>query len=223
MLRSFAALALATAVAGCESSEAARPAATETARPAATSGASPSLAVSPAASPAQRPSATPGSPAPAPASSQPAVATERPAACASSATGTIIGAQGPIVDVRVGSHEGYDRIVFEFKSPARGAATYEISVAAPPYLQDASGRALAVAGDPVLRVVIRGVILGRPDGSPSYASRDFVPGFPVLSELKPGGDFEGQSSWFVGLNGTACVQAQMLADPARLVFDLRSQ
>lgn len=222
MLRVFAALALATAVAGCGSSQTDLPVATQTARLAA----APSVAVSPVGSLSQRPSAAPSSPAPGPARSQPAVATERPVACASSATGTILGGGEPIVGVRVGSHEGYDRVVFEFGSSGNspgGQSTYEIGGTAPPYLQDASGLPLAVVGDPVLRIVLRGVTFMRSDGSPSYASRDLVPGFPVLSELKPGGDFEGYSRWFVGLNGPACVQAQTLADPARLVIDLRRQ
>ncbi len=225
MLRALVALALATTVAACGSSQASPAAATETARLTAAPTASPSLAVSPAASPTQRATATPSSPQPPPASPQPTAVTEPSAACASSATGSIIGEQALIVDVRVGSHDGYDRIVFEFasrESPARDQSTYEINRATPPYHQDPSDLPLAIAGDPVLKITLRGATTARLDGSSSYAgSRDFVPGFPVLRELKERGDFEAISSWLAGLNGTACVQAQMLTNPARLVIDLR--
>lgn len=224
MLRNLAALALATAVTACGSGQTALAPATATARLTATSTTSPSLAVSATSAPTERATATPGSPPPGPASPQPTATTGPSGPCASSATGSIIGEQALIVDVRVGSHEGYDRIVFEFASrgsPARGGSTYDISRAVPPYRQDPSGLPLAISGDPVMRIALRGATTQRLDGGSSYTgSHDFLPGFPVLGELKAQGDFEAIDSWLAGLNGAACVQAQMLTNPARLVIDL---
>ncbi len=146
------------------------------------------------------------------------------AAC-SSATGAIMAEQALLTDVAVGTHGVYDRIVFTFGprgSPAVGGSTYEIAPAAPPYLQDASGLPLTIAGDPVLKLILRGATSARLDGTSSYSgSQDLTPAFPILRELKAAGDFEATSSWLIGLNGASCVQAQMLANPTRLVIDLR--
>ncbi|MDQ6857555.1 MAG: hypothetical protein M3Z65_01010 [Chloroflexota bacterium] len=149
-----------------------------------------------------------------------------PSASCASATGTLMPEQALITDVSVGMHDGYDRIVFDLASrgsPAVGSSTFAIAQTTPPYLQDASGLPLSIAGDPVLKITLRGATAARLDGTSSYTgSRDFVPGFPILRELKASGDFEATSSWLVGLNGAACVQTQMLSNPVRLVIDLRS-
>jgi hypothetical protein len=132
--------------------------------------------------------------------------------------------QALLVGVRVGSHEGYDRVVFEFaprRSPSNDRATFEIGAAKPPFYEDPSGRTLTVSGDPVLSIVFRGATIQTLDSRSSYSgSRDFQTRFPVLSELKSQGDFEAVNSWLAGLSDPACVKAQMLSAPTRLVVDL---
>lgn len=147
-----------------------------------------------------------------------------PTTCAAAAAGPI-GDQGLIVGVRVGSHDGFDRIVFEFaprQVGSREAPTYEITRASAPYRQEGSGFPIAVAGDPVLKIRLSGASSARADYSSAYTgSRDFVPGFPVLRQLKDAGDFESQNTWFAGLNGAACVEVRAFTEPSRLVIDLR--
>lgn len=228
MVRAVAALTVGAVLAACGAGGGTLTPAAVTPRPSAVAAASAAAAAtsSPTATASliARSSAPASSPSPAQATA-PTVASERPVACTQSASGPIIGEQALIVDVRVGSHEGYDRIVFEFASrhaPATGGSTYEIGPAAPPYLQDPRGLPLAVAGDPVLKITLRGATAVALDGGTAYAgSGDFLPGFPVLRELEASGDFEAVSRWFVGLNGTSCVRAEMLTDPFRLVIDLR--
>lgn len=128
-----------------------------------------------------------------------------------------------IVDVRVGSHDGVDRIVFEFDNhfgPA-GVPLFEIARATPPFYQDGSGLPLSVSGDPVLSITMQGATKAGPDYQVVYkGSRDFRPDFPILRQHKEGGDFEALSTWYAGLNGDACVRAYTLANPLRLVIDL---
>ena len=147
-----------------------------------------------------------------------------PAACAAAAAGAI-GEHGLIVGVRIGAHDGFDRIVFEFaprQVGSRDAPTYEITRASAPYRQEGSGFPIAVAGDPVLKIRLSGASSARADYSSAYTgSRDFVPGFPILRQLKDAGDFESQNTWFAGLNGAACVEVRTLTGPTRLVIDLR--
>ena len=129
--------------------------------------------------------------------------------------------------MRVGAHAGYDRIVFEFASRGfgfRDVPTYEITRATAPYGQEGTGFPLAVAGDPVLRIRLIGASSLRADYSEAYTGRrDFVPGFPVLRQLRDGGDYESQNSWYAGVSGAACLQVRALSDPSRLVIDLRRQ
>jgi hypothetical protein len=131
--------------------------------------------------------------------------------------------QALLVDVRVGSHDGYDRVVLEFASrqaPTNEASTFEIAPAAPPFVQDASGLPMTISGDPVLGIVLRGATAATLDGRSAYTgSRDFITRFPALNEFKSRGDFEAVSSWLAGLNGAACMKAQVLTGPTRLVLD----
>jgi hypothetical protein len=59
------------------------------------------------------------------------------------------------------------------------------------------------------------------DGTSSYdGSRDFDPGFPMLTDLIEGGDFEAQSTWYLGLSEEACVSVTLLEDEPRIVIDI---
>jgi hypothetical protein len=129
-------------------------------------------------------------------------------------------ARANIVDVRTGTHaDGYDRVVFEFV-----AGTPEVSLdrAEPPFTQDASGLPIEVEGESFLRLTMRGGTKQMEDGSSSYSgSRDFDPDYPMLVDLIEGGDFEAQSTWYLGLRDEACVRVMLLDDEPRLVIDVQ--
>lgn len=216
MFRALVALALAATFTACGSTAASQNAA----RP--TSTAAISLAVA-TATPATTlpPSSAVAAPAPQTATLQPTTPPRTP--CTTSANGTIMAGQALLVDVRVGAHDGYDRVVLEFASrqaPTRESSTYEIAPATAPFTQDASGLPVSISGNPVLSLVLRGATSATLDGRSAYeGSRDFVTRFRALNEFKSRGDFEAVSSWLAGLNGTACVKAQILTSPTRLVLD----
>lgn len=124
-----------------------------------------------------------------------------------------------IVDVRVGSHDGYDRVVFEFTD---GTPEFALERATPPFVQDGSGAPMDVEGESFLRLIMRGGTQQMEDGSSSYdGSRDFDPGFPGLVDLVEGGDFEAQSTWYLGLSAENCVRVSLLEDAPRLVIDIQ--
>jgi hypothetical protein len=121
-------------------------------------------------------------------------------------------------DVRVGTHDGYDRVVIEF---ADGVPEMSLERAEPPFLQDASGIPLDVQGDSVLKLIMRNATALTESGEISYdGPRDFDPGFPQLVDVLAGGDFEAMTTWYIGLNDEACVRAFALSDPDRLVIDV---
>lgn len=130
--------------------------------------------------------------------------------------GTVTRAQ--ITDVRVGEHDGFDRVVFEFDS---GIPEFRLDEATPPLLQDPSGLEMQVDGSAFLRLVMQGGTAVSPDGVKTYSGpTDFKPGFAKLAELASAGDFEAVSSWYIGLSETSCVRILTLSGPSRLVIDI---
>ncbi len=127
-------------------------------------------------------------------------------------------ARAQIVDVRVGTHAGYDRIVFEF---AGGIPEYELAEASPPFHEDPTGREIEVSGNAHLQLTLRGGTKQGDDGTATYTGpTEFLPGFPQLTELEETGDFEAQATWVIGLEESTCVRALTLSGPDRLVIDL---
>ncbi len=129
-------------------------------------------------------------------------------------------ARAQITDVRVGTHPDYDRVVIEF---ANGLPEFTLDRATPPFMQDPSGLPLDVAGTSFLRLTMRGGTKQTEDNTSSYdGPREFHPGFTTLVDLVEGGDFEAQSTWYLGLASEACVRVIRLTDDGapRLVIDV---
>ncbi len=142
-----------------------------------------------------------------------------PFACTLPVTAAGTATRAQITDIRVGTHSGYDRIVFEF---AAGIPEYRIEEATPPFTQDPSGLPMNVAGSTFWKIVMNGGTIMSPDGGITYSgSRDFSPGFPKLVQFVTGGDFEAVSTWYVGLSDVSCVRVLTLSSPSRLVIDIK--
>jgi hypothetical protein len=123
-----------------------------------------------------------------------------------------------IIDVRYATHPDYDRVVFEFE---QGTPELTLSRATPPFTADGSGLPISVDGDSFLRLTMRGGTKQTDEGTSSYdGPTDFDPGLPGLVDLIEGGDFERQSTWYLGLSAEACVRVLLLDGPPRLVIDV---
>ena len=123
-----------------------------------------------------------------------------------------------ITDVRVGGHDGYDRVVFAF---AQGTPELSLDRASPPFTHDASGAPIEVGGASFLRLAMRGGTKQTDANTSSYdGPTDFDPALTALADLVEGGDFERQSTWYLGLAGESCVRLMLLDDPARVVIDV---
>ena len=121
---------------------------------------------------------------------------------------------------RIGEHDEYDRVVFEFE---QGIPEVSIERAEPPFTEDASGKPLEVDGSSFLRITMRGGTAQMEDGSSSYDGPSaYDPEFETLTALVRGGDFEAQSTWYVGMTNEACIRIGVLTDEGapRLVIDL---
>jgi len=123
-------------------------------------------------------------------------------------------------DIRVGTHDGYDRIVFEYDG---GTPNLEIDVAQPPYVRDPSGLPLTVAGSPVYRITLTGATKYDTETGeqPYQGSTNFEPGYAQIVQFVEFGDFEATHNWYVGVNGGECLRAFVLTDPSRIVIDIQ--
>ena len=175
---------------------------------ASSAGASVSVAASVAASPSVTASAAPSEP------------TESliPFACTPSVAVAATTDRAQITDVRVGTHGGYDRVVFEFAS---GIPQTTIDAVLPPFYRDASGGPLTVDGTAFLKVTMNGGTKVSPSGGVTYSGpTSFSPGLDQIVQLIEGGDFEAVSTWYLGLDPGGCIRVLTLAAPSRLVIDI---
>jgi hypothetical protein len=128
-----------------------------------------------------------------------------------------------LTGVRAARHEGFDRVVFEFRNSVPG---YRIGYVEKPVLADGSGAEVTVAGGRVVVVRMEPAL----DADLSQASvpltytgpKRFSPGTPEVKELVRVGGFEGVLTWAVGVVDQVDFRAGMLDDPPRLVVDFRS-
>jgi hypothetical protein len=197
-------------------------------QPAAVAGPSTQSAASPSAPEAVLPTASPSlpaSPSPAPADPTPTAASSTPFACEpldirqeADLTHALI------ADVRVGTHSGYDRVVFEFaQAPDAppGIPEYVLQNAEPPLAQDPSGMPMEVAGDRYVQLALLGGTKYDEDYNLTYGGpTEFDPGFPALAALHEAGDFEATATWYLGLNQQPCLRVFTLSGPHRLVIDI---
>jgi hypothetical protein len=128
-------------------------------------------------------------------------------------------ARANITDVRAGTHDGYDRIVFQFRG---GIPQFDIKSATPPFTADPSDLPLTVQGSSFISITLHGGTAQTETGASSYSGpRNFHLGFPTLVNLVQGGDFEAVSTWYAGLTRAACLRVSTLTAPDRLVIDVQ--
>ena len=132
-----------------------------------------------------------------------------------------------LVAVRIGTHEGYDRITFEFRAPEpnpggeAGIPRYEIRTAKPPHYEDASGLPLEVNGNSFVGIVFHGASGVDFEGQATYKGPKVVrAGFDNLVEAVRSGDFEATLSWILGVRRQTCWQVHELHNPDRVAIDI---
>lgn len=119
---------------------------------------------------------------------------------------------------------GVGRITFTFRPNGNVAAIPQVTVrpAEPPFTLDPSGLPLDVAGVTFLEIVLHGGTALDDDYQPTFGGPfDVAPGGSPIVELKRAGDFEGVSSWVVGLDTRACFRILPLDGSSRLVIEVR--
>ncbi len=128
--------------------------------------------------------------------------------------------------VRVGTNDGYERIVFEFAGePVPG---YRVQWVDGPILADGSGEVVQVDGDAYLEIVMEpasGVDLSAPQLTVVYDGPDRVPvagQTELITDLVRTGDFESVLTWAAGAQRKVPFRVLRLEDPTRVVVDLQT-
>ena len=129
--------------------------------------------------------------------------------------------------VAVGRHEGYDRVVFQFRG--EGVPAYRVQYMEPPLKEDGSGNPVDVAGNAF--VVVRmepasGFDLNTGEGTLVYKGPKRIDGSAagtsVVQEVVRTGDFEAVLSWAIGLEAKVDFRVTTAASPSRLIVDFRN-
>ncbi len=129
-----------------------------------------------------------------------------------------------LAEVRTGSHEGHERVVWEFSEG--DAPRVEVAyVDADQVTEPGSGERLEVEGDAFLLVRAEfAADLGaelfaqaEPYDGPQRLEADALASVAEVARL---GDFEGNLQWVIGLDEERPFDAEMLTDPLRLVVDV---
>lgn len=126
-----------------------------------------------------------------------------------------------LTDVRAASHEGQDRLVFEFEN---GVPGYDVRYVAPPVRADGSGDEVAVAGGAVLLVRMEPALdadLTQESAPRTYTGPiRFSPQTAAVAELVRIGGFEAVLTWAAGVDEQRPFRVTRLEEPARLVIDI---
>lgn len=141
------------------------------------------------------------------------------------ATGSASTTRGYLASVKVGVHDGYDRVVFEFEDALPG---YRVATTKRPVTEDGSGDTVEVAGDALLEVRFENAGTARIEGErvvPVYKGEKRVTTKgKLVQEVVDAGDFEGVVTWVVGLEDEpAAVSVGTLTSPFRLVIDVSTK
>jgi hypothetical protein len=120
------------------------------------------------------------------------------------------------VGVRVGQHDGYDRLVIEFSGPIPSYTVQRRSGTS--FTESPRGQAVTLSGTNGVLVAVHPIL-----NWTSYTGPFAVqPDYPVLREARLVENFEGYQQWALGIQGTPCMRVTTLSSPSRLVVDVAS-
>ena len=123
-----------------------------------------------------------------------------------------------LTDVRVGRHQGFDRVTFEFAGSSRPG--HHLEYVDRPVRQCGSGHPVPLAGDGWLEVRME-LARGHDEEGNATLPGELDPGLPVLLEVERTCDFEGVVTYVLGVRSPNRYRVLDLDDPTRLVVDVR--
>ena len=145
-----------------------------------------------------------------------------PVAVAATATDTTL-----LERLAVGRHEGYDRVVFQFRG--NGLPGYRVEYVQPPFAEDGSGNPVSIDGKAFVSVRMEpasGFDLNTGEGQLVYKGPKRIDGSAagtsVVQQLVRTGDFEAVLTWVIGLEEKVDFRVTTADSPSRLIVDFRN-
>lgn len=125
--------------------------------------------------------------------------------------------------VRVGVHDGYDRVVFELGGDAGAVPGWDVGYTGDPR-QQGSGDRVRVGGTQVLAVRLTGIGYPFDTGVQEPRTAPALPaGSRAVRDVVLGSTSEGSYLAFIGTSGALPYRVLRLSNPARVVVDVRSR
>jgi hypothetical protein len=128
-----------------------------------------------------------------------------------------------LTDVRAAAHDGYDRLVFQFRN---GLPGYDVRYVERPVVADGSGDEVEVDGGSVLLIRMEPALdadLTQESAPQTYSGpQRFTPTTTAVAELVRTGGFEAVLTWAAGVDEKRPFLVSTLDSPARLVIDVKS-
>lgn len=126
-----------------------------------------------------------------------------------------------LVDVRVGQHEGYDRVVFDHRGD--GQISYQVEYIEQP-TSHRSGDPIEVPGDAFLEVAVFGLTFDSGNHDHDDILTGSIEGAEAGSMMVQGihaqSIFEGGSGYFIGLDQERDFSVEIREDPVRVIVDI---
>lgn len=127
-----------------------------------------------------------------------------------------------VTDVRVGAHDGYDRVVFDLDGTGSGRPGWRVEYV-DQASDDGSGHAVQVDGDAILRVSLSGTATPTDSGVEEFSGDRIEPeDTESVDEIVYRYWFEGYTTAFLGVDeGERPFRVFLLENPTRVVVDVQ--
>jgi hypothetical protein len=127
-----------------------------------------------------------------------------------------------VTDIRIGRHDGFDRVVFEVDG--EGAPGWDVRYVDDPASQG-SGEPIDVEGSAALQVILTGIGLPDDTGVDEWSGANplSVADTETVTEVAWDATFEGQSVAFIGTTAQTPFRVYLLEDPVRVVVEVADQ
>lgn len=132
---------------------------------------------------------------------------------------TVVAAVAILEDVRIGAHPetSSERIVFEFSGALPEARVEYVEKGQ----QCASGEDVPVEGSAVLQIRFLDAAAHDTNGQVTFGQQEVAGTGTPITEAKQYCDFENELGWVAGITGTQDFIVSTLADPPRIVVDVK--
>ena len=128
-----------------------------------------------------------------------------------------VGSGALLVNVRVGGHNTFDRVVFDFDGSLPGHRVEYVDQV----VQDGSGEPVPLRGRAFLQAVMAPAAAHDDHGAPTFPGPlPSLSNLAALRDLADAGDFEGVLTWGIGVAVRTEFRTLRLSNPSRIAIDV---